>query len=206
MNRLADAILEAVNRGKRVIIEHFDLVYPMLGRNADLLIGVGEQILITRPNLFGPDPKEIYDAVYQSLPYRLMAHSAEDLCEFCLPDEDKDRCGYSDVRHGFVITFAGDKPTFDLKEIENKVNDLIAQGLPINYLDETHITIGDAVHPCTGPRTHVRNTNQIKNFHLLYRFIYDQRTKLWLMVGCVGDGSLERLATLEDLNPCIQFN
>ena len=206
MNRLADAILEAVNRGKRVVIEHFDLVYPMLGRNADLLIGVGGQILITRPNLFGPHPQEIYDNVYSSLPYRLMAHTAEDLCEFCLPPEDKARCEYSDVRHGFIIAFPGQEPTFDLREIEKKVQGMIDQALPVTYLDEGHITIGDAIHPCTGPRTHVHNTSQIKNFHLLYRFLYDQQTKRWLMVGCVGDGSPERLAKLEDLNPCIQYN
>jgi len=206
MNRLADAILEAVNRGKRVIIEHFDLVYPMLGRNADLLIGVGEQILLTRPNLFGPEPKEIYDAVYHSLPYRLMAHTAEDLCEFLMSKEDMERCEHSDVRHGFILAFPDHEPTFDLREMEQKVNDMIAQALPVTYLDESHITIGDHKHFCTGPRTHVRNTSQIKGFHLLYRFLYDQRTKRYLMVGCVGDSSPERLAKLDDLNPCIQFD
>ncbi|RAZ88341.1 alanine-tRNA synthetase second additional domain-containing protein, partial [Klebsiella oxytoca] len=44
MNVLADAITEALRRGKRVIVEHFDLVYPMLGVKADLLIGVGEEV------------------------------------------------------------------------------------------------------------------------------------------------------------------
>ncbi len=40
---LAEAITEAMDRGKRVIVEHFDLIYPLLNRNADLMIGVGEQ-------------------------------------------------------------------------------------------------------------------------------------------------------------------
>ncbi|MBR4304179.1 MAG: alanine-tRNA synthetase second additional domain-containing protein, partial [Clostridia bacterium] len=33
MSVLADAILQALHRGKRVIVEHFDLIYPFLGMN-----------------------------------------------------------------------------------------------------------------------------------------------------------------------------
>ena len=72
MSVLAEAITEALQNGKRVIVEHFDLVYPLLGFNANLLIGVGEQVLIARPTLFGPEPKEIRETVYKSLNYRLM--------------------------------------------------------------------------------------------------------------------------------------
>lgn len=32
---LADAIMEALNLNKRVIVEHFELIYPLLPRNAD---------------------------------------------------------------------------------------------------------------------------------------------------------------------------
>jgi hypothetical protein len=39
-----------------VVIEHFELVYPLLHMNADLLIGVGEEVVIARPNIFGPEP------------------------------------------------------------------------------------------------------------------------------------------------------
>ena len=67
MSVLADAITQALHRGKRVVVEHFDLVYPLLQVKADLLIGVGEEIVITRPNIFGPKPKEIYEVVYKSL-------------------------------------------------------------------------------------------------------------------------------------------
>lgn len=58
MHVLADTILDAANHGKQVIVEHFDLIYPMLHRNADLLVGIGEEIIITRPNMFGPLPGE----------------------------------------------------------------------------------------------------------------------------------------------------
>ena len=197
MTVLADAIEEAVRRGKRVVIEHFDLIYPMLKRNANLLIGVGEQILISRPNLFGPFPQEIYDVVYASLPYRLMSHSAEDLCEFCMPQEDVERCQHSDVKHGFIMAFYDHAPAFDLVELEAKVREMIEAKLPIDYVDETHVSIGGTVHRCTGPRTHVRHTGQIKEFHLLHHFIYDADTKRYLMVGCVGEGAEELLNSLD---------
>ena len=170
----------------------------MLGVKADLLIGVGEEVVITRPTVFGPKPREIYDMVYKSLPYRLMSHTAEDLCEFCMPPEELERCGHGDVRHGFVITFPDDRePNFDIEELEKKVYDLIDQNLPVTYLDEKHVSIGGQSHPCTGPRIHVTSTGQIKDFHLLYHFIHDHFNKQYLLVGCVGQENLERLRRLE---------
>ena len=198
---LAEAIEEALRRGRRVVVEHFDLVYPLLGINADLLIGVGEEVLITRPNIFGPEPKEICDVVYKSLEYRLMAHTAEDLCEIFLPEADLDRCGHDDVRHGFVISFPEHPPQIDLVELEKKVQDLIAKNLPITYHDEDHISIGGSIHHCTGPRTHVRSTGQVRDFHLLYRFPYDKRNKRYLMVGIVGMENLDKLRKLDSLWP-----
>ena len=137
---LVDAIRTALSRGKRVIIEHFDLIYPLLGHNAHLLIGVGEQIMIARPNLFGPLPNEVRDAVYASLPYRLMSHSAEELCEYYLPKEDLSRCRHADVKHGFILVFPDHAPTFDLKELEAKVQRRIDEDLPISYVDESHVS------------------------------------------------------------------
>lgn len=64
---------------KRVIVEYFEMLYPVLNRNADLMIGIGEEVIVTRPSLFGPLPQNIADIVYKSLIYRKMAHSAEDL-------------------------------------------------------------------------------------------------------------------------------
>ena len=197
MRVLADAITEALQNGKRVIVEHFDLVYPLLGFNANLLIGVGEQILISRPTLFGPEPQEIRQAVYDSLEYRLMAHTAEDLCEFCMPPEDLARCGHDDVKHGFVISFPDKEPSFDIQELEEKVNAMIQQNLPITYIDNHHVSIGGQPHPCTGPRIHVTHTGQIKNFHLLHHFIYNRFTRKYLLVGCVGDKALENLKKLD---------
>lgn len=80
MWQLKDAILEAIDAGKRVVVEHFDLIYPILGVNAHLLIGVGSEIIVTRPNMFGPEPQDIADSVFHTIHDRKMAHSAEDLC------------------------------------------------------------------------------------------------------------------------------
>ena len=197
MSVLADAITEALHNGKRVIVEHFDLVYPLLGFNANLLIGVGEQILIARPTLFGPEPQEIKQTVYKSLSYRLMAHTAEDLCEFCMPREELARCGHDDVRHGFVISFSDTEPELNIQELEEKVNDLIRQNLPVDHVDNYHVSIGGQLHPCTGPRIHVSHTGQIMNFHLLHHFIYDRLNRRHLLVGCVGEDAENNLKKLD---------
>lgn len=198
MSTLADAVAQALRRGKRVIVEHFDLLYPLLGANANLLIGVGEQVLVARPNLFGPAPEEIREVVYESLPYRLMAHTAEDLCEFCMPKNELVRCIHGDVRRGFVIAFQDTKPDFHIQDLEAQVNDLIAQDLPVTYMDDNHVSIGGNLHPCTGPRIHVSRTGQIENFHLLHHFIYDRFRRRYLLVGGVGEGSLENLKRLDN--------
>lgn len=198
MSVLAKAIVEALHDGKRVIVEHFDLIYPLLGFNANLLIGVGEQILLSRPTLFGPEPEEIREKVYESLAYRLMAHTAEDLCELCMSKEDMERCGHDDVKHGFVITFPETKPEFDIVEMEEKVRSMIAASLPVTYVDNNHISVDGKIHFCTGPRIHVSNTNQIDNFHLLHHFIYERFSRRYLLVGCVGNNAEKNLQMLDD--------
>ena len=40
----------------------------------------------------------------------------------------------------------------------------------------------------------------IKEFHLLHHFIYDVINKRYLMVGCVGEHSLEKLKSLDSVN------
>ena len=197
MTELAEAIATALHNGKRVIVEHFDLVYPLLRANANLLIGVGEQVLVSRPNLFGPEPEEIRDAVYKSLHYRLMAHTAEDLCEMCMDEFDADRCGHDDVKHGFALYFPDTKPNVDLRELEAKVKDIIAQDLPITYVDENHIRVGNTVQKCSGPRIHVAHTGQIENFCLMHHFIYDRFKRRYVLAGCVGENSSELLKTLD---------
>ena len=197
MNQLAEAIAEALDKGRRVVVEHFDLVYPLLGANANLLIGVGEEVLIARPNLFGPEPEELKETVYKSLHYRLMAHTAEDMCEMFLSDFDVHRAGHRDVKHGFAIYFPDTQPDFDIAEIEQKVQALIAQDLPITYVDDHHISVGDTIQECDGPRIHVHRTSQVENFHLLHHFIHDRFKRRYYMIGCVGENAETLLEKLD---------
>lgn len=197
MSVLADAIIDALHHGKRVIVEHFDLVYPLLDTNANLLIGVGEQVLVSRPNVFGPEPEELRQNVYSSLHYRLMAHTAEDLCEFCMSPEIVARCGHDDVRHGFCMYFQDNKPDIDLVKLEAQVNEMIRQDLPITYVDDHHVSIGSQLHYCSGPRIHVGHTGQVQNFRLMHHFIYDRLKRRYLIVGCVGENSDKLLEQLD---------
>lgn len=197
MSVLAQAILDALHDGKRVVVEHFELVYPHLGMNAHLLIGVGEEVFITRPNIFGPDPNRLSKLAFYSLRLRLMAHTAEDLCELCMPPEEVERCFHDDVKHGFVLAFPETQPDLDLVEIERQVNEYIAQDLPVTYADYNHVSIGGRRHHCTGPRIHVSSTGQIQGFRLLHHFIHDKFNHNYLMVGCVGEFSQRSLERLE---------
>ena len=198
MATLAEAITEALEKGRRVVVEHFDLVYPFLGANANIIIGVGEQVLVARPNIFGPEPEEIRDAVYKSLPYRLMAHTAEDLCEMCMTEHDRERCGHDDVRHGFAIYFPDTPPQIDIPALEAQVNAIIAENLPVGYVDDNHISVGNRVHKCNGPRIHVHRTGQIQNFRLMHHLVYDKFKRRYVLVGCVGEGAEEILKKLDN--------
>ena len=192
---LAEAIMKAVYNERRVVVEHFELVFPYLPMNAHLLIGVGEEIIITRPSIFGPDPKIISEKVYSSLRYRLMAHSAEDIIEMKFPDKLLAETKHGDIRHGFTMLFK-EKPNLDLDELESYGKSVIAEDLPITYYDESHIKIGDRFHICRGPRTHVTRTGLIEGFCLLKEFVYDNFNDQYLLVGFVGEDSAERLSDL----------
>ena len=197
---LAEAIMDAVRMEKRVIIEHFDLIRPLLPRNADLLIGVGEQVVVTRPNMFGPEPSELSAIVHSSLRYRLMAHTAEDLCEMCLPTELLHVCHHDDIHHGFIMSFYEYPPQIDLAEMERRVLADIANDLPVAYADESHIRVGTRLHSCNGPRTHVTSTGAIEGFRLYPDIIFDDQRNRYLVVGFVGENSLERINKLKKQN------
>lgn len=199
MHVLADAIKRAISQDKRVIIEHFDLIYPLLGINAEVLIGVGEEVIVTRPNIFGPLPVDISDIVIKSIRFRKMAHTAEDLTCMVLEEEFgfPHKQVHSDVRHGFVLEFE-DKPDIDIAAVEKSVNGYIQRGLDVRYADEKHICIGSSVlYHCTGPRIHIGNTSEIEGFQLVKEFKYDPISKLYALIGLVGS---EKIIDINDLN------
>lgn len=193
---LAEAVKKAIAKGRRVVIEHFDLLYPFLEINANLLIGVGEQVIVTRPTFFGPLPEDIARIVHHSIHFRKMAHSAEDLVEHCMEPELFEKCYHGDVKRGFSLGFK-EKPEIDLDQLEGDVLKLIDADLSIDFLDEDHIIIDNIVHHCTGPRIHVRSTGEIENFRMLKNIYYDPSQEMYLIIGLVGE-DLGR--EIEDLN------
>ena len=200
MHQLADAITEAVGIGKRVVVEHFDLVRPFMDYNAHLLIGIGEELIITRPTLFGPEPQDIADIVHKSLPYRFMSHTAEDLCAHYLREHHELEFTHADVRHGFILSFPR-KPDIDLEDLARYVNDIIAQNLPVSYKDDNHILVGDKIHRCTGPRMHAARTGDIQNFSLAQEFVQEPITNRFLLTGMVGKSGHNQIGDLNKIEP-----
>lgn len=184
-HELADAIRMALDKGKRVIVEHFDLIYPLLGVNAELLIGIGEEIVVTRPSIFGPEPGDITNVVFKTNRFRRMAHSAEDLAERYLHKEFAGMYRHEDVRHGFILEF-DKKPAVDVAALENYVLKKISQDLPISFVDDNHIRIGEKLHGCTGPRMHMARTGEIENFRVLPDIKYDPLSEKFMLVGLIG--------------------
>jgi len=84
MYEIVEAIDKAVTNNRRVIVEHFDLVYKNLGYNAQIIFGIGEEVRVYRPSILGPSPYKIKEVAETNLIYRLMAHTAEDLVGYIL--------------------------------------------------------------------------------------------------------------------------
>lgn len=189
---IAEVVTAAIEHRRRVVVEHFDLLYPHLKFNAQILLGVGEELVVARPNVFGPDPETIRDIVYRTVNYRKMAHSAEDIASLILSRQygRPIPTRHSDVKHGFVIGFE-EPPDIDLIALEHEISSIIAEDRPISPADEDHIRIGDDVIPCTGVRTHVKSTRQIKSFRLLPALRYNPISREHLLVGIVGDATEE---------------
>jgi len=198
MFQLAIAIQEAVNLGKRVIVEHFELVREHLEINAHLLIGIGEEIIITRPTIFGPEPSDIAKIVQKSLQYRFMAHTAEDLCGLYLKDKVTEEYLHDDVRRGFILSFQN-KPEIDLEELENHINEMIEKDLPVSFKDDYNIQIGEEIYPCSGPRMHVKRTKDIKHFTAAKQFVQEPISKRWLLTGIIGDEVQEKIGDLNKI-------
>ncbi len=184
---LAEAVQKALQEGCRVIVEHFDLLYPMLDRNAHVLVGIGEEVIVARPGLFGPYPEEIKTIVHQSLYYRKMAHSAEDITLQILERMGISRADdHDDVRRGFMLCYP-QKPQADLRLVEELVQEIIDQDLTIIPVGNRRIKFGEMEMRCTGPRIHVRSTGEIKNFRLSHDYLYDPQREGYGIVGRVGD-------------------
>jgi len=58
------------------------------------------------------------------------------------------------------------------------------------------VRIGDYVHFCGGPRTHVTTTGRVEGFRLCHEIIYDNQRNRYLLIGFVGEHSEESLQKL----------
>ena len=186
--RLAEIVQAAIEAERRVVVEHLDLLAKSLELHSDLLIGIGEEVLITRPGVFGPQPAEIKDIVSKSIIYRQMAHTAEDLTVTKVLEEEmgiQRPTSYGDVKSGFVLQFE-EKPELDFEKLEKRVQELIAKDLTISFHDDQHIKLGADIYPCSGPRIHVNSTGEVENFKLIKDLKQDPNTKRYLLAGLVG--------------------
>ncbi len=184
MYEIVDFVNGALKAGRRVIVEHFDLLYPYLQVNADLLIGIGEEIIVTRPSLFGPLPSDIYKIVFESVKLRKTIHTAEDLTIYILRNklEFLKKIDFDDVRGGFALRFEN-KPDFDIKALEQTVLKYIEKDMEVSYYDENHIKLGEHIIECSGPRIHAKRTSDIKNFRFVNDFMEDKGD--FILVGLV---------------------
>lgn len=191
MHEIVDFVQRALDKNRRIIVEHFNLLYPALKINADIIIGIGEEIIVTRPSIFGPLPHSIYEIVHDSLKYRKMAHTIEDVTIMVLDQEfgvDVDQFFSSDMRNGFVLKFFKEL-AIDFYKLEELVWEKLKQNLPVCYYDEDHIKIGDTVVLCNGPRLHIRNTSEVTQFSFVHKFIKDPRDNTYCMIGMLDDKS-----------------
>ena len=185
MYEIVDFVCKAIARERRVIVEHFNLLFPTLQTPADLMIGIGEEILVVRPTVFGPMPQDVYDIMHTSLKYRKMAHTVEDVTIQLLVNEfgvDHDLFFSSDIKNGFLLRFTR-SAALDFDKLAERIQERLAENLPIRYHDETHIMIGDSIMYCTGPRLHLRDTGEVEGFRLIRKFIRDEKTNTHCLVG-----------------------
>lgn len=194
MYEIVDFVRNILERKRRIVIEHFNLLYPALGMNANIIVGIGEEIIVTRPTIFGPIPESIYEIVHTSLKFRKMAHTAEEVVAQILMNEfdvSIDDFYSSDIRNGFVLKFSKE-PKIDLKKLEVLSQEMISQNLDVSYYDENHIQMGDKIIPCDGARFHVSNTSEIEHFSLVKELIKDPKTNVYNLIGVI-DGNLDDL-------------
>lgn len=202
MHEIVDFVNNALARKRRVVIEHFNLLFPALGFNADLLIGIGEEIIVTHPSIFGPLPQSIYDIVHASLKYRKMAHTVEDITILLLRTEfgvSEDIFFSADMRNGFVLKFVKEVDV-DIEKLSRRVDEMLALELPISYYDEDHIMIGSIKIECNGPRIHVRNTAEVENFKIFDRMIHDPHSNTYCLIGALRENEINLEKDLNNLN------
>lgn len=189
LEQIAEDMRVVIDSGKRLVVENFERIYEYLEINAELLIGVGGEVIVTRPDVFGPEPQDIASNVYKSFIYRKMAHTAEDLTDLVLSQTFgiNQPHSHGDVKHGFIMQYET-KPDIDLPALAKGVQALIdkdAEILPIG--EKTLLIDGQYRRNCSGVMLHVKRAGEITHFRLLKEIKYDPFQNRYLLVGLVGD-------------------
>ena len=169
MYEIVDFVKKVLQNKRRIVIEHFNLLYEALGMNADIIVGIGEEIIVTRPTIFGPIPQSIYEIVHQSLTYRKMAHTAEEAVVQVLESEfgiSTDDFFSSDIRNGFVLKFAKE-PKVDLERLSILSQEILSQNLDVSYYDEDHIKMGDKIIVCDGVAFMSKTRQRLNSFRCI---------------------------------------
>ncbi len=203
IHEIVDFVRKALDNDRRVVVEHFNLLFPALKMPADLMVGIGEEIIVVRPTVFGPSPQSLYDIVHVTLRARKMAHTIEDVTIQLLLDEfNVSRKAFysSDIKNGFLLRFY--QPLdIDLHKLSDRIHERLCENLSVHYKDEDHIVLGDSVMACDGPRLHLQNTAEAENFQLVPELIKDDKTNTWCLVGLLRQGG-EDVSSLNSF----QFN
>jgi len=196
---IVQAINQAIHNHRRVVVEHFDLIYKKMGYNAQILFSIGEDVRVFRPSVFGPSPIMIKKIATENVKYRFMAHSAEDIVGNLLKNKYNHirENLHSDVRHGFVIGF-NHQPDIDIQALEQEVMEIIRKDIPIRPGEDDYILLGDEQFYCTGKRIHVKSSSEIEFFRLEKDYKFDPISKQYLLIGIVGR---ERIKGINELPP-----
>ena len=185
MHEIVEFVNSAIDNGRRVVVEHFDLLFPALQVPADVMVGIGEEIIVVRPTVFGPSPQNVYDIVHTSLRFRKMAHTVEDITIQLLQEEfgiDHKYFYSSDIKYGFLLRFT-ERVDLDFEALAVRIREILNADMPVRYHDEDHILIGEHVLRCSGPRLHIRSTSDVKDFKLIKQFIRDEKTDTCWLFG-----------------------
>ena len=77
---------------------------------------------------------------------------------------------------------------------------MIARDVPISFLDDHNIRIGEDPWHCSGPRMHVRSTGEIKKLTLNKELLVEPITNRYLLVGVVGERGGQKISDLNRID------
>lgn len=168
-------------------MEHFNTLNQALGRNADLLIAIGEEIIVTRRRSLGHSHR---CCVHHSLRFRKMAHTAEEVTATVLYE----LYGLSmhdyysaDIRNGYVLKF-NEKPNLDFDLVEERILEIIRENRQVDYYDDLHIRFGDVIIPLAPVLVYTCALRVRLTIFLHKELVYDERVyQAHCLIGLIGD-------------------